>query len=201
MWGWPDSWLDLNNLAVHLADDARSTATDADAVAATADATGRRTMCAMLLLLATRRTALLSGGAALSAITLLPVSPAVGEAPVFPVLAARASVSKLLEEEETYRTMVTIGLATGNLQMPPLLSFKLFQQLEPSVTDPGTFMDAAIEYVEYARDANDLTELARLSRTNGGDPGAVQDYLDRSLIAAKGAAKALDRMVPLLPAR
>ena len=55
------------------------------------------------------------------------------------------------------------------------------------------------EYIEYTRDANDLIELARMSRTNGGGPAAVQDYLERAIFAAKGAGKALDRMVPLLP--
>ena len=40
-----------------------------------------------------------------------------------------------------------------------------------------------------------------MSRTNGGGPLAVQDYLDRAMFAAKGAGKALDRMVPLLPGR
>ena len=48
--------------------------------------------------------------------------------------------------------------------------------------------------------ANDLVELTRMSRTNGGGPAAVQDYFERALVAARGAAKALDRMVPLLPA-
>ena len=95
--------------------------------------------------------------------------------------------------------MVTIGLPTGSLQMPPQILFNLFKRLEGSTRDPGEFMDAAIEYVEYSRDANDLIELARLTRTNGGGPQALQDYLDRAMAAAKGAARALDRMVPLLP--
>ena len=85
---------------------------------------------------------------------------------------------------------------TGQLRMPPNLSFALFKELEPRVKDEGAFMDAAIEYVEYARDANDLFALALLSRTNGGN---VEDYLDRSLVAFRGADKALRRMVPLLP--
>jgi len=46
-------------------------------------------------------------------------------------------------------------------------------------------------------------ELAALDRKNGdpNDPRtaiAVQDHLDRSMVAARGAAKALDKMVPLL---
>ena len=118
---------------------------------------------------------------------------------VFPILSAQKDVQKLLEDEETFRTMVTIGLPTGSLQMPPNILFNLFKRLENQTRDPGEFMDAAIEYIEYARDANDLIALARLSRTNGGGPAAVQDYLDRAMIAAKGAGKALNTMVPLLP--
>ena len=38
-------------------------------------------------------------------------------AEIFPILAARETVNKLLEDEETFRTMVTIGLPTGSLQM------------------------------------------------------------------------------------
>ena len=38
-------------------------------------------------------------------------------ADVFPILSAREDVKKLLADEETFRTMVSIGLPTGNLQM------------------------------------------------------------------------------------
>ena len=119
--------------------------------------------------------------------------------PVLPILAAQSDATRLLADEQTFRTMVTIGLTSGALQLPPVLEFKLFQRLEPVVKDSGVFMDAAIEYVEYARDANDLLRLAQLSRTNGGGPQATSDYLDRCVEATRGAARALDRMVPLLP--
>ena len=95
--------------------------------------------------------------------------------------------------------VLQLGLPLGTLKPPPNLQFALFKRLEASVKDPGEFMDAAIEYVEYARDANDLVELARMSRTNGGGPLATADYLDRACDAARGASKALDRMVPLMP--
>ena len=95
---------------------------------------------------------------------------------------------------------IKIGLPTDNLKMPPQLSFSLFRKLESSVSDPGEFMDAAIEYVEYSRDGNDLVELARMARFNGAGPLAIEDYVQRSIVAARGCAKALDRMVPLLPA-
>ena len=104
-----------------------------------------------------------------------------------------------MEDEETFRTMVTIGLPVTSL-VPPQLSFSLFKKLEARTSDPGEFMDAAIEYVEYSRDANDLVELARLARMNGGGTQAIQEYLERSIVAARGCAKAMDRMVPLLPA-
>ena len=97
------------------------------------------------------------------------------------------------------RTMTSMGIATAALE-PPLLSFRLFQKLETRVHDPETFMSAAIEYVEYARDATDLFALARLSRSNGAGPVAVADYLDRAMVAARGADKALGQLVPLLPA-
>ena len=85
--------------------------------------------------------------------------------------------------------------------MPPNLAFSLFKRFEAILPpkEAGEFMDAAIEYIEYARDANDLVELARMSRTNGGGPLAVADYLDRAVEAARGANKALDRLVPQLP--
>jgi hypothetical protein len=118
---------------------------------------------------------------------------------VFAIIVAQRDVRKLFEDEDTFKTMMRIGIPTGNLQVPPQISFSAFKKLEPRVSDPGAFMDAAIEYVEYSRDANDLVELARLSRTNGAGPAALDDYVDRSLAAARGAAKALDRMVPLLP--
>ena len=53
--------------------------------------------------------------------------------------------------------------------------------------------------MEYARDANDLLALAQMSRTNGNGAAAAMDYLDRALVSLRGAGKALDRMVPLLP--
>ena len=118
---------------------------------------------------------------------------------IFPIISAQRDVQKLLEDEETFRTMVTIGLPTGNLQMPPSILFNLFKRLETKTRDPDAFMDAAIEYIEYTRDANDLIQLARMARTNGGGPLAVQDYLDRAIFAAQGSAKALNVMVPLLP--
>ena len=95
-------------------------------------------------------------------------------ADVFPILSAREDVKKLLADEETFRTMVSIGLPTGNLQMvhacnittshdpacpllvllpscilssssqPPIILFNLFKRLEPTVRDPDEFMDAAM---------------------------------------------------------
>jgi hypothetical protein len=132
-------------------------------------------------------------------------SGAVRPAPVaaaldaFPILSARRDVSRLLDDEDTFRAMVRIGLPTGTLQMPPIILFNLFKRLEDQSSNPDVFMDGAIEYIEYTRDANDLLELARLSRTNGGGARLVDDYLDRSLDAARGASRALDRMIPLLP--
>ena len=117
----------------------------------------------------------------------------------FQILAAQASAKKLLADEETYKTMAMMGLPTSSLGMPPNLPFALFKRYEPLVKDPDAFMDAAIEYVEYARDGNDLLALASMARTNGGGPSAVKDYVERALESARGAAKALDRLVPLLP--
>merc|ERR1712166_1703059 len=74
-------------------------------------------------------------------------------------------------DEQTFKTVVQLGLPLGTLQMPPNLQFSLFRGLENKVRDPGDFMDAAIEYIEYARDANDLFQLAQMSHTNGnGNP-------------------------------
>eukprot|EP00966_Prymnesium_polylepis_P333635 7389084-Prymnesium_polylepis.1 len=94
--------------------------------------------------------------------------------------------------------MTSIGLSTASLEPPPL-TFKLFQKLEARVKDPDTFMDGAIEYLEYSKDAADLFALARLSRTNGAGLAAMTDYLDRGMLAVRGADKALSRLVPLLP--
>ena len=52
---------------------------------------------------------------------------------------------------------------------------------------------------EYQRDAKDLLALAVLGCVNGAGSEAVQDYVDRSLLSVRGADKALQRMVPLLP--
>ena len=127
-------------------------------------------------------------------------------APVLPVLAAQSNLRWLSNADDvaTFKTMLKIGLPitpTSQLQTPPIIQFALFKAIEPTLPerDAGPFMDAAIEYVEYARDANDLVELARMSRTNGGGPLATADYLDRACDAARGASKALDRMVPLMP--
>ena len=118
---------------------------------------------------------------------------------ISPILGAQRDVRKLLDDQDTFRTMVSIGLPTTSLPTPQTIFFSSFQKLENYTKEPGAFMDAAIEYIEYARDLDDLVELARRSRTNGGGPAATQDYLERALVAAKGASKALDRMVPLLP--
>lgn len=116
---------------------------------------------------------------------------------------ATAQVRALLEDETTFRTMVIVGLPSssfgGKLQTPPVIQFNLFKSLESRSKDPGEFMDAAIEYVEYTRDANDLTELAILSRRQGAAQAITVDYLDRAFEAARGAGKAIDRLVPLLP--
>ena len=112
--------------------------------------------------------------------------------------AARNTVTKLLEDETAVRKMVTIGIATTALE-PPQFSFKMFQRLETKVADPDTFMSAAIEYIEYSRDASDLFALAKLGRSNGAGPIAIADYLDRAMAAARGADKALEQLVPLLP--
>jgi len=122
------------------------------------------------------------------------------DAPNLRILAARSTTTKLLEDEATFKTMIKVGLATDTLQLPPTLPFTMFKELEATVTDPGEFMDAAIEYVEYQRDAKDLLALAVLGRVNGAGSEAVQDYVDRSLLSVRGADKALQRMVPLLPA-
>mmetsp|Transcript_37965 Transcript_37965/g.91070 ORF Transcript_37965/g.91070 Transcript_37965/m.91070 type:complete len:139 (+) Transcript_37965:1-417(+) len=120
-------------------------------------------------------------------------------ATVMPILGAQQNVRKILEDEQTFKTVVQLGLPLGTLQMPPNLQFSLFRGLENKVRDPGDFMDAAIEYIEYARDANDLFQLAQMSRTNGNGIAAAMDYVDRALVSVRGAGKALDRMVPLLP--
>lgn len=120
-------------------------------------------------------------------------------APASRVRAAQSAATRLLADEETYRVMVQMGMATASLQLPPTLSFAMFKELEPRVADPDIFMDAAIEYIEYMRDAGDLVALAALSRSNGGGAVAMKDYLDRSFVALRGADTALRRMVPLLP--
>ena len=81
---------------------------------------------------------------------------------VYAILQAQRTTQRLLADEDTFRTMVAIGLPTGSLQMPPQLLFSSFKKLEDTVSDPGAFMDAAIEYVEYTRDANDLVRARHL---------------------------------------
>eukprot|EP00310_Coccolithus_braarudii_P018394 CAMPEP_0183348484 /NCGR_PEP_ID=MMETSP0164_2-20130417/12979_1 /TAXON_ID=221442 /ORGANISM="Coccolithus pelagicus ssp braarudi, Strain PLY182g" /LENGTH=189 /DNA_ID=CAMNT_0025520087 /DNA_START=10 /DNA_END=579 /DNA_ORIENTATION=- len=123
--------------------------------------------------------------------------------PIYPILAAQSATSWIgqRDDEETFRTMVLIGLPdTGRLQMPPSIQFNLFKAIEPTLIEDrqGPFMDAAIEYLEYTRDANDLVELAKGSRRQGAPQAVTLDYLSRAIEAAKGSTAALNRMVPLL---
>ena len=146
---------------------------------------------------------LLSGAAAPALAELVDVAslPDGGETYIFPILAAQRDVQRLLKDEASFRTMVSIGLPSTSLPMPPLLSFSVFKRIEESARDPGAFMDGAIEYVEYSRDANDLLRLAEVARATGGERAAasVADYLDRAMEAARGSERALARLVPLLP--
>jgi len=141
-----------------------------------------------------RRSLLLA--AFVSAAAAPPVSAATDE--YYEIMAARNVVQKLVKDEQAVRTMTTMGMSTAPLE-PPAIAFRTFQKLEKRVSDPETFMDAAIEYVEYSRDATDLFALARLGRANGAGQLAIADYLDRAMVAAKGADKALSVLVPLLP--
>ena len=84
---------------------------------------------------------------------------------------------------------------TQTLTLALTLTLTLILILTPTPTLTLTLT----KYVEYARDANDLLALAQMSRTNGNGAAAAMDYLDRALVSLRGAGKALDRMVPLLP--
>ena len=104
----------------------------------------------------------------------------------------------MLEDENKFRTLTTLGLSSASLPLPPNLAFGYFQGLEAQVRQPDVFMDAAIEYIEYLRDANDLVALARLGKANGAPVTAIADYADRALESVRGADASLQRLVPLL---
>lgn len=117
----------------------------------------------------------------------------------FSILYAQRALDKIVDDESTLRTMLSVGLPLET-QLPSVITFAQFQSLERSVSDPDTFMDAAIEFIEYSRDARDLVALATLSRTNGAGPAAAADYFDRAMVSIRGARSALKRLVPLIPA-
>ena len=91
----------------------------------------------------------------------------------------------------------------GKYQPPPVIPFEYFKRLEAEVAAQrrDAFMDARIEYIDYRRDARDLIELARLARRPGGAGlAAARDYVERAVPELEGCQKALNVMVPLLPA-
>ena len=147
---------------------------------------------------------LLAGAAALPMQALAAAD--VGTSTAFlPILAAQSSVKATLADEETFVTLVKLGLPlSGRLQTPPIILFGVFKQLEPLSKDPDAWAVAAVDYVENTRDADDLRALAKaaaqeVARGDTRMAAAVQDYTDRMMVAVRGSAKALEQLVPLIP--
>ena len=55
--------------------------------------------------------------------------PDPGPLPIYPVLAAKASVDGLLANKEEFRNLIRLGLPTGALQLPPVINMGLFERI------------------------------------------------------------------------
>ena len=123
-----------------------------------------------------------------------------GPLPVYPIIAAKRSVDLLLADQESFRNRVRLGLPTGELQLPDLVSPALFDRIAASVTDGDAMRAASKDYFREAYDANEMLQFARAAKADGRPDQDVCALIDASIAAAQRSADALVRIVALLPA-
>ena len=94
--------------------------------------------------------------------------------PVYPILAARATVAKLLANQDEFRNLVRMGQPTGSLDTPPVINLSLFERIAEARPQQGPeLLSAAKIYVRESYDANELVEFATRCRREGGDDSEV----------------------------
>ena len=118
--------------------------------------------------------------------------------PTFPLLDAQRSIEMLLADEATYRTVVALGLPTGQLQMPPMIETSVLLGLELRTTDAAVLRAAASEYAVAASKADELLTYAEEAQLQK-DSGAIRQNLDGAFAAVATCKSSLQRMLAVLP--
>lgn len=125
---------------------------------------------------------------------------------VYQIDEARKCVAKFLADADTYEAMMTAGLRTDTMPLPPQIMYSGFQLLANRTREPETFLQTAEVYTEAARDAADNVELAARVLRKPQDECSpelrkafVAGYFVRTVTAVKTCGAALERMSPLLP--
>lgn len=145
-----------------------------------------------------------------NAIVLLPKTPEQVEAsasraramsalPTYPLLEAQRNIDKLLEDQDAFRTCVTLGLPTGRLQMPTVLENGFFLNLELSATDPKALRAAAEVYTIDAAKANEYLTYAEAAQIDS-DAAATKQNLDLAFSAVDRCKASLMQVLAQLPA-
>ena len=118
--------------------------------------------------------------------------------PTFPLLDAQRRIDALLADEAPYRTVVTLGLPTGQLQMPPQIETSVLLGLEFRTTDAAALRAAAGEYALAAAKAEELITYAEEAQLQK-DSAAIGQNLDGAFAAVATCKASLQRMLAVLP--
>ena len=119
--------------------------------------------------------------------------------PVVPLLSAQKAIDALLAKEDTFRDVVTMGLPTGRLQMPPMLEPGVVLNLELGAKDPAELRAASQEYAAAASKADELLTYAEAAQLQG-DQASIRQNLDGAFAAVARCKLSLQRMLAALPA-
>lgn len=118
--------------------------------------------------------------------------------PTFPLLDAQRRIEALLADEASYRTVVALGLPTGQLQMPPMIETSVLLGLELRTTDAAVLRAAASEYAVAASKAEELLTYAEEAQLQK-DSAAIRQNLDGAFAAVATCKASLQRMLAVLP--
>lgn len=119
--------------------------------------------------------------------------------PALPITAAQRGIDALLADEEAFRAVVTMGLPTGPLQMPPALEKGVFLNLELSATDPAALRAAAQAYMLEAAKADENLTYAEGAQLQG-DSESIRTNLDAAFAAVRKCQASLQRVLAEVPA-